>query len=159
MGPYRLTVSYKSLNCAPKNLPHRRVRCHWRPFTAPKAWKPTQYISSYLIGLAEEVLPSWHSINKGNGCIALEEERRACFVAITRTRKQLILSRASRYNGWLKEPSRFLQEMCNLNDGAGSTSDYVDVAGSVSDDMAVAGSTSDEKLIMQTQRVGIESEQ
>lgn len=65
----------------------------------------------YLIGLAEDMLPSWHSINKGNGGAALEEERRSCFVAITRTKKQLILSRAHHYRGWSKQPSRFLQEM------------------------------------------------
>ena len=65
----------------------------------------------YLIGLAEDVLPSWHSINKGNGGVALEEERRSCFVAITRAKKQLILSRAHHYRGWPKQQSRFLQEM------------------------------------------------
>lgn len=65
----------------------------------------------YLIGLAEEVLPSWHSTNKGNGSASLEEERRGCFVAITRTKRQLILSWAREYNGWQKKPSRFLTEM------------------------------------------------
>lgn len=76
----------------------------------------------YLIGLAEEVLPSWHSINKGNGGAALEEERRGCFVAITRTKKQLILSRARQYRGWLKQPSRFLQEMFSINDSTDDAS-------------------------------------
>ncbi|MCY4171987.1 MAG: hypothetical protein OXF08_10400 [Bacteroidetes bacterium] len=40
----------------------------------------------YLIGLVDEILPSWHSIHKNNAGKALEEERRACFVAITRTK-------------------------------------------------------------------------
>ena len=63
----------------------------------------------YLIGLAEDILPSWHSLQKGSA--ALEEERRGCFVAVTRTKRRLILSWARRYRGWPKDPSRFLGEM------------------------------------------------
>ena len=70
----------------------------------------------YLIGMAEEILPSWHSLKKGNGSAALEEERRGCFVAVTRAGKRLILSRAKRYRGWPKKPSRFLEEMGCLGD-------------------------------------------
>ena len=73
--------------------------------------KGLEFDNVYLIGLAEEVLPSWHSVKKGNGSAALEEERRGCFVAITRTKKRLILSWARRYRGWSKQPSRFLAEM------------------------------------------------
>ena len=72
--------------------------------------KGMEFDRVYLIGLAEEVLPSWHSIKKGNGA-ALEEERRNCFVAITRTKKHLVLSGAKSYNNWTKDPSRFLGEM------------------------------------------------
>jgi putative ATP-dependent endonuclease of the OLD family len=42
---------------------------------------------------------------------AVEEERRNCFVAITRTKECLVLSRAAQYRGWRKAPSRFLVEM------------------------------------------------
>ena len=73
--------------------------------------KGLEFDTVYFIGLAEEILPSWHSIRKGNGSAALEEERRGCFVAITRTKKRLILSRAQQYRGWPKHPSRFLAEM------------------------------------------------
>ena len=73
--------------------------------------KGREFDTVYLIGLAEEVLPSWHSVKKGDGSAALEEERRGCFVAVTRTKKRLILSRARHYRGWRKEPSRFLREM------------------------------------------------
>ena len=73
--------------------------------------KGQEFDTVYLIGLAEEVLPSWHSVRKGDGSAAIEEERRGCFVAVTRTRKRLILSRARRYRGWPKAPSRFLEEM------------------------------------------------
>ena len=78
--------------------------------------KGLEFDTVYLIGLAEEVLPSWYSVKQGNGSAALEEERRNCFVAITRTKKRLILSRARRYKGWPKRPSRFLAEMSLLND-------------------------------------------
>ncbi len=70
----------------------------------------------YVIGLVEEVLPSWHSVKKGGGSAAIEEERRGCFVAITRTRQRLILSWARQYRGWPKQPSRFLAEMGFAND-------------------------------------------
>lgn len=73
--------------------------------------KGREFETVYLIGLAEGVLPSWHSVQKGDGSAALEEERRGCFVAITRAEKRLILSRARSYGGWQKEPSRFLGEM------------------------------------------------
>ena len=70
----------------------------------------------HVIGLVEEVLPSWHSVKKGDGSAAMEEERRGCFVAITRTRQRLILSWARQYRGWPKQPSRFLAEMGFAND-------------------------------------------
>jgi DNA helicase-2/ATP-dependent DNA helicase PcrA len=65
----------------------------------------------YLIGLAEEVLPSFHSTQKGDHSPEMEEERRNCFVAITRAKECLVLSRANTYKGWQKAPSRFLSEM------------------------------------------------
>ncbi len=73
--------------------------------------KGLEFDTVYLIGLAEEILPSWHSVTRRNGSSVLEEERRACFVAITRTKERLILSRAQQYRGWPKRPSRFLTEM------------------------------------------------
>lgn len=65
----------------------------------------------YLIGLAEDILPSFQSRQKGDGSPEMEEERRNCFVAITRAKESLILSRANTYRGWRKQPSRFLVEM------------------------------------------------
>jgi len=65
----------------------------------------------YIIGFAESVIPSWQSIQKGPASAEMEEERRNCFVAITRTRERLILSRAEKYRGYPKSPSRFLLEM------------------------------------------------
>ena len=73
--------------------------------------KGQEYDAVYLIGLAEEILPSWQSLRKGDSSAALEEERRGCFVAVTRTRRRLVMSRAREYRGWPKGPSRFLEEM------------------------------------------------
>ena len=77
--------------------------------------KGLEFDTVYLIGLAEEILPSWHSVKQDASSAKLEEERRGCFVAITRTKQHLILSRANRYMGWDKQPSRFLSEMGLLN--------------------------------------------
>ncbi len=85
--------------------------------------KGREFDTVYLIGLAEEILPSWHASKKSNGSAALEEERRACFVAVTRTGKQLILSWAQQYKGWPKEPSRFLREMGLLGDRGSDAAD------------------------------------
>jgi DNA helicase-2/ATP-dependent DNA helicase PcrA len=65
----------------------------------------------FLIGSAEDVMPSFHSKQKGDTSPEMEEERRNCFVAITRAKESLVLSRAERYRGWTKAPSRFLVEM------------------------------------------------
>jgi DNA helicase-2/ATP-dependent DNA helicase PcrA len=65
----------------------------------------------YVIGLAEDVMPSFQSKKKGDASPEMEEERRNCFVAITRTKECLVLSRGQSYRGWQKEPSRFLVEM------------------------------------------------
>jgi DNA helicase-2/ATP-dependent DNA helicase PcrA len=65
----------------------------------------------YLVGLAEDIMPSYQSRKKGDASPEMEEERRNCFVAITRAKECLILSRADSYRGWHKAPSRFLVEM------------------------------------------------
>ena len=70
--------------------------------------KGREFDTVYLIGLAEEILPSWHSLRNP---ARIEEERRECFVAITRAKQRLILSRARTYRGYPKAPSRFLREM------------------------------------------------
>ena len=75
------------------------------------AAKGLQFDIVYVIGLAEEIMPSYQSLEKGDYSPEMEEERRNCFVAITRARERLVLSRAGQYSGYPKEPSRFLVEM------------------------------------------------
>ncbi|MBR1033977.1 ATP-dependent helicase [Bradyrhizobium liaoningense] len=73
--------------------------------------KGKEFDHVYVIGLAEDILPSFQSKQKGDQSAEMEEERRNCFVAITRTKECLVLSRAAQYRGWRKAPSRFLVEM------------------------------------------------
>ena len=73
--------------------------------------KGMEFKHVYLIGMAQEVLPSFQSLRKGAHSRDLEEERRNCFVAITRTQESLTLTRSRKYNGWSKNPSQFLAEM------------------------------------------------
>jgi DNA helicase-2/ATP-dependent DNA helicase PcrA len=73
--------------------------------------KGKEFDHVYLIGLAEDVLPSFQSKNKGDKSPEMEEERRNCFVGLTRTEQTLTLTFAESYYGWQKPPSRFLNEM------------------------------------------------
>lgn len=71
--------------------------------------KGKEFDHVYLMGLARQQLPSYYAVRDGGR--AMEEERRNCFVAITRARATLTLTYAHRYFGYLKEPSQFLAEM------------------------------------------------
>ena len=71
--------------------------------------KGKEFQHVYLAGLAEEHLPSYQAVQGGPS--AMEEERRNCFVAITRVQSSLTLTHADSYFGWSKQPSRFLAEM------------------------------------------------
>ena len=84
------------------------------------AAKGLEFDRVWLIGMAESVLPSWQSLKHSAPPSELEEERRNCFVGITRTKKQLVLTRAEQYQGYKKAPSRFLEEM-GLDEHGGSS--------------------------------------
>lgn len=73
--------------------------------------KGLEFKHVFLVGMAEEVCPSYHAVKKGASSREIEEERRNCFVAITRVQETLTLMRSRRYNGYTKQPSRFLAEM------------------------------------------------
>lgn len=80
------------------------------------AAKGREFDFVYVIGLAEDMMPSYQSRQKGDSSAEMEEERRNCFVAITRTKEALTLSWADRYRGYAKQPSRFLREMGFVSD-------------------------------------------
>lgn len=73
--------------------------------------KGLEFDHVYLIGMAQDIFPSFQAIKKGKQSREMEEERRNCFVAITRVAETLTLSRSDSYNGWYKKPSQFLAEM------------------------------------------------
>ena len=75
------------------------------------AAKGLEFDNVWVVGVAEQILPSWQSLKGGASPAELEEERRNFFVAITRTQKQLVLCYANQYRGWRRQPSRFLGEM------------------------------------------------
>ena len=75
------------------------------------AAKGKEFDYVYVAGLAEEVMPSFQSLKAGEESAEMEEERRNCFVAITRASESLTLTYAGRYRNWPKQPSRYLREM------------------------------------------------
>jgi len=86
--------------------PRNAVRC----LTIHGA-KGTEFKHVFLVGMVEDELPSWAAKQKGDDSDEMREERRECFVAITRAAETLTLTHADEYFGWAKEPSRFLAEM------------------------------------------------
>jgi len=75
------------------------------------ASKGMEFDHVYLVGMVEDQLPSWVAIKKGDQSREMQEERRNCFVAITRAQETLTLTYAVQIQGWPKQPSRFLREM------------------------------------------------
>jgi len=73
--------------------------------------KGLEFKHVYLVGMVNDILPSYNSIKPNASHGALEEERRSCYVAITRTQKTLTMTYSSKYGNWGKEPSIFLYEM------------------------------------------------
>ena len=107
---YSLTLGQflQELALANKTLeaPSNAVRC-----LTVHSSKGLEFQHVYLIGMAEDQLPSFQSKKAGNDSREMQEERRNCFVAITRTIENLTMSYGQKYNGWSKKPSRFLYEM------------------------------------------------
>jgi DNA helicase II / ATP-dependent DNA helicase PcrA len=103
-----LNLLLQEMDLMPKQptAPPNSVRC----YTIHTA-KGMEFDYVYVVGLAEDILPSYQSIRRGPESREIQEERRNCFVAITRTRKCLTLTRSQAYFGYEKQPSRFLREM------------------------------------------------
>jgi len=75
------------------------------------ASKGMEFGHVYLMGLVEDQLPSWAAVKKGDNSLEMQEERRNCFVALTRTKERLTMTFSENVFGWRKSPSRFLSEM------------------------------------------------
>jgi DNA helicase-2/ATP-dependent DNA helicase PcrA len=69
--------------------------------------KGLQWEHVYLVGLEEDTLPSYWAKTAAE----LREERRSCFVGVTRAELDLTMTRVRHLNGFAKAPSRFLNDM------------------------------------------------
>lgn len=78
--------------------------------------KGLEFKHVFLVGMAEGVFPSFQAVKRGDQSREMEEERRSCFVAITRVQETLTLSWARRSGGYERAPSRFLREMGLVGD-------------------------------------------
>ena len=80
------------------------------------AAKGLEFPNVFVIGFSEGVFPSAKTIEERKR-MGLEEERRLCYVAITRAQKRLFLLDSEGYtqNGKQKLPSRFLKEIGEEN--------------------------------------------
>lgn len=76
--------------------------------------KGLEFDHVFIVGMEEGIFPHYNAINDG-GSSAIEEERRLCYVAITRAKKELyIISAESRMlfgNTNRNMPSRFIEEI------------------------------------------------
>ncbi|MDP6442333.1 MAG: UvrD-helicase domain-containing protein [Pirellulaceae bacterium] len=81
--------------------------------------KGLEYPEVYMVGMEDGVLPHKRSIEDGDG--AIEEERRLCYVGLTRAQERLTLSFALTRLKWGKPrptiPSQFLFEMTGQRRG------------------------------------------
>ena len=80
------------------------------------AAKGLEFPNVFVVGFSEGIFPSAKTIEERKQ-LGLEEERRLCYVAITRAEKRLFLLDSEGYtqNGKQKLPSRFLKEIGEEN--------------------------------------------
>jgi DNA helicase-2/ATP-dependent DNA helicase PcrA len=82
------------------------------------AAKGLEFTEVYMVGMEEGLLPHHRSVADGGS--ALDEERRLCYVGVTRAKRRLTLTMALTRNKWGKPrptiPSRFLYEITGRAD-------------------------------------------
>ena len=77
------------------------------------AAKGLEFDCVWMVGMEEGLLPHHRSLN--DGLLAIDEERRLCYVGVTRAKRRLVLSLCLTRTKWGKsrpsKPSRFLYEL------------------------------------------------
>lgn len=77
--------------------------------------KGLEYPVVFMVGMEENLFPSGRSADENADPLAIEEERRLCYVGMTRAEKKLFLTYARTRKVWGSEqqnaPSRFLREL------------------------------------------------
>lgn len=108
-----LAALLQEIDLQPKTtpVPQGSIPCY-----TVHASKGLEFDHVYLAGLVEGEMPDRRAMAKGDESAEMQEERRICFVAITRARQRLTLTYARRMFGQQRTPSRFLIEM-GLGDG------------------------------------------
>jgi len=78
------------------------------------AVKGLEFDDVFIVGMEEGIFPHYNSINEGS-LASIEEERRLCYVAITRAKKNLWMLNAKKRmlfgNVQVNMPSRFMEEI------------------------------------------------
>lgn len=108
-----LAALLQEIDLQPKTtpVPQGSIPCY-----TVHASKGLEFDHVYLAGLIEGEMPDQRAMAKGDKSADMQEERRICFVAITRARQRLTLTYTRRMFGQQRRPSRFLSEM-GLGDG------------------------------------------
>jgi superfamily I DNA/RNA helicase len=75
------------------------------------AAKGLEFQRVYIAGATDGQFPAFQAVKLGDRSEAMEEERRSFFVAITRSRDQVIITYPTVVRGFAARPSRFLAEM------------------------------------------------
>ena len=92
--------------------------------------KGTEYDTVFVVGNEEGTLPTNLALQEGEGSVALEEEKRLCYVAMTRAKTRLIMTwrkEVTSFSNWSddgprtseKDRSRFLDALVSKKKGEG----------------------------------------
>lgn len=77
--------------------------------------KGLEFKTVFVMGVSEGILPHFRALEEAVDNKPIEEERRLCYVAVTRAEQECYISSINTYNGKSAGESRFIDEM-GLND-------------------------------------------
>jgi ATP-dependent exoDNAse (exonuclease V) beta subunit len=112
------------------------------------ASKGTEFDAVFVVGNEEGTLPSSMSMQEGEDSIAMEEEKRLCYVAMTRAKTRLVLTwrkEVTMWSSWsddgakasTKERSRFLNALVKRPAGGQTKSKKINSSSSIDADRAL----------------------